>query len=124
MMSLSSAISNPLVARRSSRRAGNGGSSSRRRVSYTTPRAAARTEFASFFPDEVTALEEPAAVAMAKKCKHIATPVQGRDKPVMTSCVGAPAPAGKNGEKFQRERREKGGGGGRGAIAVQGRSSE
>ena len=29
-------------------------------------RAAARSEFASFFPDEVTALEEPAAIEMAR----------------------------------------------------------
>ena len=97
-MSAAGVFSNaaPLVnaVRRSSRR--NGGSSSSRRASYLTPRAAARTEFASFFPEEVTALEEPAAVEMAKKCKHIATPVPGRDKPVMTSCVGSPAPAGKD----------------------------
>jgi hypothetical protein len=64
----------PLTARRSSRRAG--GSSGRR--ASNTVRAAARTEFASFFPEEVTALEEPAAVAMAKQCRHVSTPVPVR----------------------------------------------
>ena len=57
-------------------------------------RAAARGEFASFFPDEVSALEEPAAVEMAKKARQVSVAVPGRDKPVMTSCVSSPAPKG------------------------------
>ena len=57
-------------------------------------RAAARGEFASFFPDEVTALEEPAAVEMAKKARQVSVAVPGRDKPVMTSVVSSPAPEG------------------------------
>ena len=47
------------------------GSRSIRRT-VVTVRAAARGEFASFFPDEVTALEEPAAVEMAKKARQTA----------------------------------------------------
>ena len=57
-------------------------------------RAAARSEFASFFPDEVTALEEPAAIEMARRAKQVSVDVPGRSRPVMTSCVGSPAPAG------------------------------
>jgi len=57
-------------------------------------RAAARSEFASFFPDEVTALEEPAAIEMARRAKQVSVDVPGRARPVMTSCVGSPAPAG------------------------------
>ena len=45
-------------------------------------------------PDEVTALEEPAAVEMAKKARQVSVAVPGRDKPVMTSCVSSPAPKG------------------------------
>lgn len=69
------------------------GSRSIRRT-VVTVRAAARGEFASFFPDEVTALEEPAAVEMAKKARQVSVAVPGRDKPVMTSCVSSPAPKG------------------------------
>tara|TARA_B110000977_G_scaffold17746_1_gene21489 strand:- start:3834 stop:4868 length:1035 start_codon:yes stop_codon:yes gene_type:complete len=67
-----------------------------RRVSrgaFVVP-TAARSEFAAFFPDEVTALEEPAAVEMARQTKQISVDVPGRARPVMTSCVGSPAPTG------------------------------
>lgn len=57
-------------------------------------RAAARSEFASFFPDEVTALEEPAAVEMARRARQISVDVPGRARPVMTSCVSSAAPEG------------------------------
>ena len=36
--------------------------------------ASSRDDFASFFPPEVTALEEPAAVAMAKRCRQVRSP--------------------------------------------------
>ena len=52
------------------------GSRSIRRT-VVTVRAAARGEFASFFPDEVTALEEPAAVEMAKKARQVSVAVPG-----------------------------------------------
>ena len=67
----------------------------RSRATLAPTRAAARSEFADFFPDEVTALEEPAAVEMARRCEQISVAdVPGRDAPIMTSCVGAPAPPG------------------------------
>ena len=76
----------PSAPRRSARRS---------RAASAPTRAAARSEFADFFPDEVTALEEPAAVEMARRCKQIPVAnVPGRDAPIMTSCVGAPAPPG------------------------------
>ena len=73
-----------------------GASRPRRRAarSALVVRAAARSEFASFFPDEVTALEEPAAIEMARRAKQVSVDVPGRSRPVMTSCVGSPAPAG------------------------------
>ena len=46
----------------------------RSRATFAPTRAAARSEFADFFPDEVTALEEPAAVEMARRASRFPSP--------------------------------------------------
>lgn len=63
-------------------------------------RAASTTDFPSFFPPEVRELEEPAAIAMARRCRSVSVDVPGRAKAVLTSCAGDAGPAGSDAAPF------------------------
>ena len=63
-------------------------------------RAASTTDFPSFFPPEARELEEPAAIAMARRCRSVSVDVPGRAKAVLTSCAGDAGPAGSDAAPF------------------------